>query len=315
MGASALGEEAIWTSEASSYEAVSDAAFPVFLGPPVRRNLLIASARCALDPRSAALAVARHTRPRDVLSFAAWIDTARVLGITKVLRADGSNSPLTGLLPRPLRLQSRKPPSVGLAMMVQNEEKRLARCLSSVAGWVSEMLLVDGGSTDATVDIARSFGARVIERPFDGDYAAQRNVGLNLIRTPWVLLLDADEILSSDLPPVLDQVASSGVVDGAYIHLLNRLDDDPTPWFWPDRKMRFFKSGHLMAGPIHERVQGLRRVAYLPLSGPYIRHNKSLTEQWDREKQYFELDPSYYSAEDAERIRRWRSDGGRETTS
>jgi Glycosyl transferase family 2 len=313
MGASALGEEAIWTSNASSYEAVSDAPFSVFLGPPVRGNLSIALARCASNPLGSAAAVARHAGPRDVLSFAAWLDTADVFRITRIVQGDGSVSPLTGLLRRPRRIRSEPAPSVGLAMMVQNEEKRLARCLSSVVDWVSEMVLVDGGSKDATVDIARSFGARVVVREFDGDYATQRNEGLKLIRAPWVLSLDADEILSPDLPPVLEQVASSGIVDGAYVHLLNQLDDDATPWFWPDRKMRFFKSGRLMAGRIHEKVQGIGRAAYLPLSGPYIRHNKSLKEQWDREKQYFDLDPSYYTAEDAERIQRWRSDGGEST--
>ena len=62
-----------------------------------------------------------------------------------------------------------------------------------------------------------------------------------------------------------------------------------------------------MVGRIHERVRGTKRPVYLPLSGPFIIHSKTLSEQWDREKQYFERDPSYYSEHDAERIRRWRS--------
>jgi glycosyltransferase involved in cell wall biosynthesis len=250
--------------------------------------------------------------PRDILSFNIWRDTARIFGIRKVLNQDGSPSALTHLLPKGEEERAGTPASVGLAMMVQNEEKRLARCLGSVTSWVAEIVIVDGGSHDATRDIARSFGAHVIERKFDGDYGTQRNEGLKVLRTPWVLTLDADEVLSPELPSMLDQVSMYGNVDGAYVHLLNRLDDDTQPWFWPDRKMRFFKSGCLFAGRIHERVQGIGRAAYLPLSGPFIHHNKTTSEQWDREKRYLEIDPTYYSQEDASRIRRWRTQGNDE---
>ena len=159
------------------------------------------------------------------------------------------------------------------------------------------------------MEIAAGFGARIIERSFDGDYASQRNVGLRALTAPWTLVLDADERLSADLRPILDHVASSGEADGAYIHMLNILEGDANPWFWPDRHARFFRSGYTMVGRIHERVRGMKRPVYLPLSGPFILHSKTLSEQWDREKKYFEIDPSYYSQDDAERIRSWRSEG------
>jgi hypothetical protein len=54
----------------------------------------------------------------------------------------------------------------------------------------------------------------------------------------------------------------------------------------------------------------VKRPAYLPLSGPFIVHSKTLSEQWDREKQYLEIDPSYYSDEDASRIRQWKTRRG-----
>jgi glycosyltransferase involved in cell wall biosynthesis len=244
---------------------------------------------------------------RDLLSFALWRDTAITLGIRKIIRPDGTTSPLTRCLPVIAGSRTTSPPAVGLAMMVQNEERRVGRCLESVAGWVAEIVVVDGGSTDRTMEIAAGFGARIIERPFDGDYATQRNVGLRALTTPWTLVLDADERLSADLRPILDHVASSREVDGAHIHMLNILEGDANPWFWPDRHLRFFRSGCTMVGRIHERVHGTKRPVYLPLSGPFILHSKTLSEQWDREKQYLETDPSYYSENDAERIRRWRS--------
>ncbi|MFZ0665637.1 MAG: glycosyltransferase family 2 protein [Acidimicrobiales bacterium] len=308
--AASSAEEAIWTSNIASFEAVREVTIPFYLGPPVRPHLPTAVARSVLRPFLTGSSLASHLSPRDILSFNIWQDTARIFGIRKVLNPDGSPSLLTHSLPKSQAPRTAAPPSVGLAMMVQDEEKRLARCLESVAGWVAEIVIVDGGSRDSTIDIARSFGAHVIERRFDGNYGAQRNEGLKIVRTPWVLMLDADEVLSEDLPPMLDQVASCGNVDGAYIHLLNKLGDDTQPWFWPDRKMRFFKSGRLYAGRIHEKVQGIKRAAYLPMSGPFIHHHKSMAEQWDREKQYLEMDPTYYSDEDAKRIRQWRSGTG-----
>jgi Glycosyl transferase family 2 len=310
VGNSPLGFEAIWTTKAPPYEEVASLRAPVFLGPPVRPSLYAAMLGVAKCPFPVAAAVTAGIKARDLLSFALWRKTAITFGIRRVLQSDGSTSPLTRLLPVAAESRSVSPPAVGLAMMVQNEERRIARCLESVAGWVAEIVVVDGGSTDRTMDIAAGFGARIIERPFDGDYAAQRNVGLRVLNTPWILVLDADERLSADLPPILDHIASSGEADGAYIHMLNVLEGEAEPWFWPDRHLRFFRSGHTMVGRIHERISGMKRPVYLPLSGPFIVHSKTLSEQWDREKQYFEIDPSYYSDEDARRIRDWTSRRG-----
>jgi hypothetical protein len=307
VGASALGEEAIWISKAPPYEELASLRAPVFLGPPVTPNLPLATFKTSMRPFETAAALTRGIRARDLLSFALWRDTAISLGIRRVIRPDGSTSPLTRCLPLVGGSRTSSPPAVGLAMMVQNEERRIARCLESVAGWVAEIVVVDGGSTDHTMEIAAEFGAHVIERPFDGDHATQRNVGLRALTTPWTLVLDADERLSLELRQILDHVASSGAADGVHIHMLNILEGDANPWFWPDRHLRFFRSGFTMVGRIHERVRGVKRPVYLPLSGPFILHSKTLSEQWDREKQYFETDPSYYSENDAQRIRRWRS--------
>jgi hypothetical protein len=310
MADTSLGEVAVFTRHAPSYEETPDVPAPIYLGPPIRERLASAAGRTLLRPAATAAAMRGGARPEDVLSFHLWLETARSLGINKVLRPDGSESPLTACLPQVIMPPAAKTSAVSLAMMVQDEEPRIGTALASVAGWVQEMVIVDGGSRDATREIAASFGAQVIDRPFDGDFAQQRNVGLRAIRTPWVLILDADETLSPELPAILDHVAGSGHVDGVFIHLLNRLDEEASPWFWPDRHLRFFRSGHLMTGRIHERITGFRRLAYLPLSGPFILHHKTLAQQWDREKQYYEIDPTYYSSQDAERIKRWGSDPG-----
>ena len=75
----------------------------------------------------------------------------------------------------------------------------IGACLASVS-WSDDVVVLDSGSRDRTVDIARSLGARVVQRPFDS-YAGQRNHGLQQIqyRHPWVLMLDADERVPPEL--------------------------------------------------------------------------------------------------------------------
>jgi tetratricopeptide (TPR) repeat protein len=84
---------------------------------------------------------------------------------------------------------------LSLSMIVRNEAERLERCLRSVAGFVDEMVLLDTGSSDATVAIAEGLGAVVHHRPWPGDFAPARNAALEHVRGDWVLVLDADEWL------------------------------------------------------------------------------------------------------------------------
>lgn len=86
--------------------------------------------------------------------------------------------------------------SLSLCLIARNEERFLAGCLESARGYVDEVVLVDTGSKDATVDIARAMGARLLTRPWDDDFAAARNFGLDAARGTHVLVLDADERLA-----------------------------------------------------------------------------------------------------------------------
>jgi tetratricopeptide (TPR) repeat protein len=94
---------------------------------------------------------------------------------------------------------------LSLCMIVKNEAKQLARCLSSVQGIVDEMVVVDTGSTDETVAIARQFTAQVHEFPWNDDFSAARNQSLTYAQGDWVLVLDADEVLVREIEPVLKQ--------------------------------------------------------------------------------------------------------------
>ncbi len=84
---------------------------------------------------------------------------------------------------------------VSLCMIVYNEREVLNRCLSSVRAVVDEIVVVDTGSDDGTIELAKSLGATVHSFTWTDDFAAARNYGLNQCKGEWILILDADEEL------------------------------------------------------------------------------------------------------------------------
>ncbi|HQE12332.1 MAG TPA: glycosyltransferase family 2 protein, partial [Flavipsychrobacter sp.] len=88
--------------------------------------------------------------------------------------------------------------NLSVVVITLNEEKNLARCLAAAKVIADDILVVDSGSTDATVAIAESFGARVLVEPFKG-YVTQKNFADAHALHDWVLSIDADEVLSPEL--------------------------------------------------------------------------------------------------------------------
>jgi tetratricopeptide (TPR) repeat protein len=95
---------------------------------------------------------------------------------------------------------------LSLSMIVRNEAERLERCLASVADFVDEMVVLDTGSSDATVAIAERCGAVVHHISWPGDFAPARNAALEHVRGDWVLVLDADEQLLAEAREPLRQL-------------------------------------------------------------------------------------------------------------
>ncbi len=111
-----------------------------------------------------------------------------------------------------------------LAMIVKNEEFFLPQCLESVKGIVDDMVIVDTGSTDKTIEIAKSYGARVISIEWPNDFAKARNVGLEAVRTPWVLVMDADEELVKDDLGILEKAILMPEADAYNIRIVSVMD-------------------------------------------------------------------------------------------
>ena len=89
-----------------------------------------------------------------------------------------------------------EPVTVSAAMIVRNEERSLARCLEQLQHAVDEIVIVDTGSTDGTVEIAKRYSkVRLFHSPWTDDFAAARNVSLQHVTSDWVICVDADDYL------------------------------------------------------------------------------------------------------------------------
>jgi tetratricopeptide (TPR) repeat protein len=107
-----------------------------------------------------------------------------------------------GLAARARKLAPKAQPAKGLTlslcMIVKDEEEMLPKCLAAVAPAVDEIIIVDTGSTDRTIEIANEFGAKVIEQPWTGSFSDARNTSFEHATSDWIIYLDADEVLLAE---------------------------------------------------------------------------------------------------------------------
>ena len=169
---------------------------------------------------------------------------------------------------------------ISVVIHTRNEERNLPYALRSVRGWVDEILVVDMDSTDGTVAIAQSAGARVIRHQPMGFVEPARAFGCAQTTGDWILVLDADEVIPPALARRLAEVATRGEVDAVRIPRLNYLLGGPlrhSGWNPErDRLLRFFRRGAVeISARIHEPfrpVTGARVLDLGPEAGQEIVH-------------------------------------------
>lgn len=125
-------------------------------------------------------------------------------------------------------------------MIVKNEEHFLGRCLESARDVVDEMVIVDTGSTDRTVEIAERYGARVYDHPWQDSFSEARNFGLQFAQGDWLLQLDADEELEREDVPLIREYVRSTEYDGYSVVFLNY---GPENAVYRHRNVRLFRRG------------------------------------------------------------------------
>ncbi len=141
-------------------------------------------------------------------------------------------------------------------MIVKNEEQNLERCLKSAAGVVDEMVIVDTGSTDQTMQIARSFGAKILESPWQGDFAMHRNQSVDAASGDWILWMDADEELAAESRQIVREAANQSEAQGLRLVVRNLQPEGELCRYLDLHITRLFQkhANYRFEGRIHEQI-------------------------------------------------------------
>ena len=149
-------------------------------------------------------------------------------------------------------------PRLSVVVITLNEEERIREMLASVA-WADEIVVVDAGSEDKTVALAREFTDHVLIHPWQG-FAAQKNYGIDRTTGDWVLSLDADEQVEPALRAEI--IAALSAQDGHAGYRIARRNVMWGRWIrhgrlYPDWQLRLFRrgSGRFVERAVHESVQ------------------------------------------------------------
>ncbi len=148
---------------------------------------------------------------------------------------------------------------LSIFIIVRNEADRLPRTLRAVAGLTDDLVVVDSGSTDGTQAIAETFGARVIFNPWPG-YGPQKRFAEEQCRHPWLLNIDADEVVPPDLADeIRDAVAEDSAIDACEIRIAEIFpaEDRPHPVAYALAPVRLYRKdkGRYAASLVHDRVE------------------------------------------------------------
>ena len=147
---------------------------------------------------------------------------------------------------------------ISVVVITKNEEASIERCLRSV-DWADEVIVLDSGSTDRTVEISQKLGARVSVTAYWPGFGPQKNRALERATSDWVLSLDADEWVTPDLRDEIRSVISR--LDGPVAFRVPRLSSfcgrfmRHSGW-WPDHVIRLFRRGaaRFSDDVVHEHV-------------------------------------------------------------
>lgn len=115
--------------------------------------------------------------------------------------------------------------TLSLCMITKNEEKNIKACLDSMVNIADEIIIVDTGSTDRTIEIAKSYGAKVFSYKWNDDFSEARNISLEKATKDWIIVLDGDEVLPKEDGKKLKNIINATSMEALYLRLENIVDN------------------------------------------------------------------------------------------
>jgi len=183
---------------------------------------------------------------------------------------------------------------LSVAIAVYNEEKNLDACLASVCSWVDEIIVVDGGSTDKTIEIAKKYTSNIIKTSNPAIFHINKQKALDACLGTWILQMDADEVITDALKEEILQIVKNDdtKINGYYIPRRNN--------FWghfmkkggqyPDYVIRLIrnKKARLPCKDVHEQIAVDGEVGYI--KEPMLHYSYRTSEDyWKKADSYTSL--------------------------
>ena len=148
---------------------------------------------------------------------------------------------------------------LSVAIITKNEEENIRQCLQCVA-FAGQIVIVDSGSTDATLSIARELGCEIYSEAWHG-FGPQKQLAIDKCHQPWVLVLDADERIPSNTADIIKKILTdSNIMEAGFS--FPRKNYFQGRWikhagWWPDRIIRLFRreAGRMTTAIVHESVE------------------------------------------------------------
>ena len=173
----------------------------------------------------------------------------------KLLELDPNNEIARQNLDKLCKMIDTSPQKITLCMMVKNEEKFLPGCLESVKGLVDEIIIVDTGSTDATMEIARRYDAKIYEHPWQNDFSLHRNQSIGCATGDWILILDADEELMPSEHREIRAATARKDIDSIAMVVYNKISSGRVG-FLNSRRLFRNNMGFKYEGIVHNQLKG-----------------------------------------------------------
>jgi len=182
---------------------------------------------------------------------------------------------------------------LSVALAVNNEENNIRACLSSIADIAGEIVVVDGGSTDKTAEIAKEFGAKIIQTDNPPIFHINKQKALDACQGDWIIQLDADEVVTGELKKEIEVIITNQEpINGYYIprrnyflgHFMRKGGQ------YPDYVIRLVRRGkaRFPCKSVHEQIEIEGKVGYL--KNPLLHYSyRSIAEYWKKANTYITL--------------------------